>query len=165
MFQVRQLMAADAADYRDLRLEALEQRPEIFASSVAEDQGLPVARHVAALNENTVFGGFQRGRLEGALALSRPTFVKARHKAAIRGFYVRDGARDAGLADQLVAAAIQDAGDDVECLQVRVPVSDNEALMVFRRAGFETVGTEPRALKLDNGRYVDHYVMWRILGR
>lgn len=164
MFHIRRLVAADAADYRDLRLEALERRPEAFSSSYVEDRGLPVARYAAALGEHMVFGGFRGDRLEGALALWRPSFVGSRHRAEIIGFYIRDGVPVSTLADRLVDAAVRGAGADVECLQARVTTDDNDMMLVFRRNEFETVGTEPRVFKLDDGRYLDQYVMWREVG-
>ncbi|HEX9808790.1 MAG TPA: GNAT family N-acetyltransferase, partial [Alphaproteobacteria bacterium] len=67
MFEVRQLDAADAADYRDIRLEALEACPESFGSSHAEDAGLPLVRFREIVSENVVFGGFQGPVLQGVV--------------------------------------------------------------------------------------------------
>lgn len=158
-FQIRQLQAADAADYRALRLEALESCPEAFASSMAEDNGLPVARYEAAINSNVVLGGFRNGRLEGVIAITRPNFVKTRHRAFISGVYVREAARGTGLSDELVKAAKKLGGDGIESIQVRVPSSNVQAIALCQRTGFETLGTEPRAIRLEDGRYVDQVVM------
>jgi ribosomal protein S18 acetylase RimI-like enzyme len=158
-FQIRQLQAADAADYRELRFEALESCPEAFSSSPAEDDGLPLARYEAALNTNLILGGFRNGRLEGVIAISRPNFVKMHHKAIITGIYVREGARGNGLSDELLKAAKKLADDGVEMIQFRVPESNAQALALCQRSGFSQMGTEPHALRLDDGRYVDQLLM------
>lgn len=158
-FQIRQLQATDAADYRELRLEALEKCPEAFVSSLAEDEGLPVGRYEAAINSNVILGGFRNSRLEGVIAISRPNYVKMRHRASIAGIYVREQARGSGLADELVKAAKKLAGEGIETINFRVSESNTQAVALCRRTGFEQTGTEHRAIRLDDGRYVDHLLM------
>ena len=115
--------------------------------------------------ENHMIGGFDAGRLAGVVAVGQPTFVKGRHKAVVHGLYIRDGDWSTDLPDTLMNGMLHDLDPDIECLYARVSAEDNDALMLFRRHGFSTVGTEPRALKLEDGRYVDHYLMFRLLTR
>lgn len=165
MYLVRLLVGADAAEYRTLRLEALERRPDLFSASYAEDQGLPVTRHQGAIAENQIYGGFRNDALLGVFALGHPTFIKGRHKAVLHGFYIRDGHWGSDLPDLLMSAMLRGLNGEVEDVHARVSADDDDALLLFRRHGFSTVGTEPRALKLDNGRYVDHYLMHRVVYR
>lgn len=165
MYQVRLLVGADAVEYRALRLEALEHRSDLFSASYAEDQGLPVTRHQGVMAENWMFGGFRNETLEGVLALGRPTFVKGRHKAVIHGLYIRGAHWPSDLPDLLMNTMLRSLDREVEDVHARVSADDDDALLLFRRHGFSTVGTEPHALKLDNGRYVDHYLMHRAVGR
>jgi ribosomal protein S18 acetylase RimI-like enzyme len=164
-FVIRQLQAGDAADYRELRLEALTKCPEAFSSSVAEDEGLPLSRYESAISTNFIIGGFSNTNLEGVIALSRPNYVKVQHRAVITGIYVREAARGTGLADDLVKAAKKLATDGVEVLQFRIPKTIERAVALCRRSGFEEVGIEPHALRLEDGRYIDQVVMTCSLGR
>ena len=158
-YQIRQLQAADAAEYRELRLEALEKCPEAFSSSHAEDEGLPIGRYEAAIATNIILGGFRYAHLQGVLALARPNYIKMRHRMTISGIYVRDGERGHGLSDELIEAARKFAADGIESIHYRVPSNNECAVALCRRAGFEQIGVETHAIRLDDGRYVDHLLM------
>lgn len=158
-FLIRQLQAADAADYRELRLEALEKCPEAFSSSMAEDEGLPIGRYEAAINSNVILGGFRNAHLEGVIAITRPNYVKMRHRASIAGIYVRENLRGTGLADDLIKAAKKFAGDGIEMINFRIPETSAQAVALCQRSGFEQVGTEYHAIRLEDGRYVDQILM------
>ncbi len=159
------MQAGDAADYRELRLEALKKCPEAFSSSIAEDEGLPLSRYESVIVTNFIIGGFRNGNLEGVIALSRPNYVKVQHRASITGIYVREAVRGTGLADDLVKAAKKLSADGVEVLQFRIPKTIEKAVALCKRSGFEEVGVEPHALRLDDGRYIDQVVMSCALGR
>lgn len=163
MYEVRQLEAGDAVDYRDIRLEALEDCPEAFGASHAEDQGLPVIRYEGALAVNHIYGGFKGGQLEGVIAVSRPNFIKTHHKATIFGVYVRNEARGTGLSDELLKSVLHHAGEKIECLHARAPTINESAVAFFRRNAFEIYGTEARAFRLEDGSYVDEHLMCRMM--
>ncbi|MFT5538823.1 MAG: RimJ/RimL family protein N-acetyltransferase [Alphaproteobacteria bacterium] len=165
MYEVRKLEAGDAVEYRDIRLEALEACPEAFGASYAEDQGLPVARYEGALAANQIYGGFKGGQLQGVIAVSRPNFIKTQHKAAISGIYVRNGARGTGLSDELLKFTFHHAGKKIECLHARTATANEAAVALFKRNAFDIYGTEARALRLEDGRYVDEYLMCRTMTR
>ena len=54
---IRRLAAADAAAYRELRLEALRTHPESFGASWEDESSRPVTWFVERLQGNVVFGG------------------------------------------------------------------------------------------------------------
>jgi RimJ/RimL family protein N-acetyltransferase len=165
MYELRQLQAGDAVEYRDIRLEALETCPESFASSRAEDQGLPVARYEAALSSNWIYGGFRHGRLAGVIAVSRPNFIKLQHKAIIGGIFIRESARGAGLSDGLVKMVLRLSNDGVECIHARVATHKEPIITLYRRNGFDVYGTESHSLRFEDGRYLDEYLMICKVGR
>lgn len=166
VISIRKLEAADASDYREIRLEALSRCPGAFLSSMAEDEGLPLARYEAALATHTVLGAFRNGTLQGVVALARSNFVRAQHKAQILGIYSRDDGDADEIYNGLVKTVIDGAGrDGLECLHARVPATDDALLVLYRRHDFESYGTESRALRLEDGRYVDHYLMCRMIAR
>ncbi|MGU3402560.1 N-acetyltransferase family protein [Methylobacterium brachiatum] len=76
--------------------------------------------------------------------------------------YVRPEARGLGLESALVARVIEHAGSVVEELTLAVEASNDQALSLYRRAGFEEYGLEERALKVA-GRYYDEVLMRLIL--
>jgi RimJ/RimL family protein N-acetyltransferase len=158
-YEIRQLQAADAAEYRDLRLEALEKCPEAFSSSHAEDEGLPVARYEAAIATNIILGGFRYAHLQGVIALARSNSVKMHHRMTISGIYVREAERGKGLSDELVQAARKFALDGIESIYYRVPSNNKNAVALCQRSGFEQIGIEPHAIRLDDGHYIDHLLM------
>jgi RimJ/RimL family protein N-acetyltransferase len=109
--------------------------------------------------------GLKGVRLQGVIAVSRPNFIKTKHKASISGIYVRNGARGTGLSDDLLKSVLHHAGKKIECLHARTPTINESAVTFFRRNGFEIYGTEARALRLEDGTYVDEYLMCRMMNR
>jgi hypothetical protein len=60
-FAIRRLVPDDAVTYRTLRLRGLEEHPDAFTSSHAEDRELPLAttqRRLAPDSLDWVFGAF-----------------------------------------------------------------------------------------------------------
>ena len=74
--QVRRLTPNDAVLYRTLRLEALENNPEAFASTHDAERQRPVGWFAESVERTAVFGAFRETTLVG-----------------IAGFYVQDGAK------------------------------------------------------------------------
>jgi len=79
--QVRRLLPADAALYRELRLEALRVAPEAFSSTFAAESAEPLAWFAARLETSAVFGAFAGGDLLGIAGF----FVKQGRKEAHKG--------------------------------------------------------------------------------
>ncbi|MGI4862274.1 MAG: GNAT family N-acetyltransferase [Janthinobacterium lividum] len=158
-FTARRLSAADAADFRDLRLEALETHPESFGASWEAENGKPVAWFEERLEKHAVFGGYlPAGRLAACAGLQVPDAQKLRHKGTLWGMYARPEARGTGLGAALLEALIGHARDDLEEIQLRVASSNEAAIRLYLRTGFVQYGLEKRALKVD-GIYYDDIMM------
>lgn len=163
MHEIRRLDAADAGAYREIRLEWLERSPETTDSSHVEEAGRPVARFGALITQTTVLGGFKSGALQGVITLHRPAQLKVRHRGRIGGLYVREGDCADALADALLGAAVREARGDVEVLSARVPADRDTLVELFEKHDFDRIAVVPRALKLDDGSYVDECLMQRDL--
>lgn len=157
--EIRPLAGADAASYRDIRLEALQSSPEAFASAFETESVHPVGWFAARLEGDAVMlGAFLGGELVGTLGFIRSDGPKRQHKGTLVGMYVQPAARRAGVGRRLVDAALDLAAKSVELVQLSVVDGNEPALRLYQSMGFVEYGLEPHALKID-GRYYDDILM------
>jgi len=159
---IRRLGPAEAGDYRAIRLAALEGDAAAFGSTYAAEVGRSLREFAQRLETSTVFGAYADGGIVGMAGFKPCEGARHRHKAFVWGTYVRPEERRRGAARALMEAVIDAARGAVEQLTLAV-VSDNAAAVaLYRELGFEVYGTEPRALKSDDG-YADEILMVRFL--
>jgi len=161
-FEIRALTAADAEEYRRVRLESLRLHPEAFGASFEETAALDRAQIVERLSTPglTRFGAFdEHGSLVGHVGLQIRSGAKERHKAALFSMYVDAAYRGTGLAQQLVEAVVAGArGAGAVVLHLSVAVGNAPAQRLYRRNGFTVYGIERRSLKV-GGRFHDEELM------
>ena len=156
--QIRRLMPADAALYREIRLAGLKCDPAAFGSTFETENAQPLTSFAARLGSSAVFGAFDRCDLAGIAGFVIRRGAKEAHKGLLWGMYVRPHARKAGVGRKLVEAVIDFAREHVELLQLTV-VSDNQrARRLYASLGFVEYGIEKNSLKQD-GRYFDEILM------
>jgi len=155
---IRRLTPSDAEAFRALRLEALAAHPEAFAASFEQESARPLAWFVDRLESSAVFGAFLNDVLVGIMGLQVPEAPKLRHKGVLWTVYVRPASRRSGLAFALLQHLLDHAATVVEEIRLQVAEANAPAVSLYRKAGFETYGREPRALRID-GRYVDDVLM------
>lgn len=160
--EIRRLMPADAALYRDLRLEGLRLSPEAFGSIYEIECTEPLGWFAARLGDAAVFGGFDGADLLGIAGFFVHRGAKEGHKGVLWGMYVRAAARKTGLGRRLAQAIIDHARDRVEILDLRVVAGNEPARRLYARLGFVEYGIEKNSLKHD-GRYWDEVLMARPL--
>jgi ribosomal protein S18 acetylase RimI-like enzyme len=155
---VRVLTAADAASFRELRLRALKEHADAFTSSYEEDVQKPLAATEQRLSggENTFWGAYVDGRLQGIVGLIREPRAKNRHSGDVVAMYVAPEAGRLGLGRALLQALIDHARSEVRLEQLVLTVTrgNQAATDLYRSAGFTTFGMEPRAIKVA-GEYFD----------
>jgi RimJ/RimL family protein N-acetyltransferase len=156
--EVRRLSPADAAIYRDIRLEGLRLCPEAFGSTLAEESGQPLAWFADQLDRYAIFGAFKDGALLGVAGFFAWESVKEAHKGVLWGMYVRPGARGAGIGRRLAEAVIAHARQRVEIIALRVVAGNEEARRLYAALGFVEYGVEKNSMKQD-GRYWDEVLM------
>jgi len=155
-YEIRPVRPHEAAEWRDMRLEALQAHPTAFMDSYEEAVARPLSdleARFAAPGPNVTLGVFAEGALMGTAGFFVDTQLKARHKGMMVGVYLRPALRGSGAADALIAALIAHARQHVEVLRAVVNPANVPARKLYFRHGFSTYGLEPRALRWDG---VDH---------
>jgi GNAT superfamily N-acetyltransferase len=156
--EIRRLVPSDAAAYREVRLEALRNEPEAFASTFEAESAQPVDWHANRLGNSNMFGAFHGPELVGIGGLLLSEKPKEAHKGLLVAMYVRPGSRKTGVGSQLLEAIIEFARQRVELIQLGVVSDNKEALRLYGRFGFVQYGLEKKALKQDE-RYYDEIHM------
>ena len=164
-FAIRQLGPDDTAAFRALRLEALLDSPEAFGGDHAEESQFPLEAFGKQITSNAIFGLFQDEILCGIVGLYWSTGAKVGHHAHLYSVYLTPAARGTGSSLPLIEAALEHA-KALGKLQVALGVSIHNApaIALYRKAGFEIYGTEPRSLYVA-GRYIDEHLMVRFLDK
>lgn len=167
--EVRLLMPADAEQWWQLRLEALEREPRAFGASPEEHRRRTIDDTRARLSPTDdafVLGAFVDGRLCGTVGLYREQGIKTRHKAMIWTMYVDPACRGRGIGRQLMEALIVRARTipGIEQIGLAVSLTQPAARTLYSSLGFQLWGLEHGALKVGDD-YIDEQHMVLVLGR
>jgi RimJ/RimL family protein N-acetyltransferase len=97
-----------------------------------------------------LFGAFAGDALVGVVGYEREPRAKGRHKATVLGMFVPAEHAGHGVGGALMAALIAAARDEpgLEHLVLTVTATNTRALRLYERCGFESFGTEPRAIRV-----------------
>jgi len=157
--EIRPLNENDEAKYWDLRLEALQSEPFAFGKAPEEHQAISVEAQAARFREMQL--DFTLGAFEGDDLIGMATFIrekgrKERHKGRIYGVYVTRSQRGRGVGRKLIQSLLEKAKEDPSLEQVLLAVGARQesARQLYRKLGFDSFGTEPRALKIAS-EYID----------
>jgi ribosomal protein S18 acetylase RimI-like enzyme len=152
MITIRLLNEHDAEAYKEKRLEALENHPEVFSSSVEEELQYSIEVHASRLRaENAyTFGAFKGDSLVGVVTLVTEIKRKLKHRSDIFAMYVTSQVRREGVGKRLMDAAIAKAKelDDVEQIYLTVSSNNMPAKLLYESVGFITYGSDPRSMKI-----------------
>lgn len=164
--KLQTLVAQDYDAYFNLRLESLQQCPNMYATDANDWQAAApevIEKHLVLSESGAspIFGAWEVGNLVGLLGLkpdSRPT---VRHKASLWGLYVQPNFRRQGVGKGLVTLAIAEAKEMpyLELLRAGATLDGDTLLHFFAACGFREYGREPRS-KLFNGVYYDQAYLW-----
>jgi ribosomal protein S18 acetylase RimI-like enzyme len=164
---IRQATSADAAQFRELRLSALQNSPTAFGADYQKSLHEPLQYWEERLtfhpDEAALFLAQHHNDLIGMTGIVRGSSPKTRHSATIWGVYVRPEWRGLHIAEELIKACLTWAGQrEIIGAVLGVTTSNTSAIRCYERCGFEIIGTEPRAL-YHGGGYHDFYRMYRPL--
>lgn len=164
--EIKLLTPTDANAYWELRLEALQQNPEAFATSFEEaiQRINPIEQVEKNLQTegNYTFGAFHQEKLVGMVTLSQESYLKMKHRANIFAMYVSPQARGLGAGKALLIGAINKAKsiEEIEKINLSVVSTNEKAKNLYSQLGFKVFGVEEKALKVANTYYdEDHMVL------
>lgn len=163
-YTIRQLGLDDVPSYRALRLEALRDHPEAFASDYETAAGKPDSYFTALIANLAFFGAFVDGALVGIVAFDQSAGVREAHRGWLYQMYVQPQMRGTGCAMALIEHLLAHAKSIVLQVHLGVAADNGAALALYRRAGFTIYGTEPRYMYV-NGRYIDEHLMVRFFDK
>lgn len=162
---IRLLTAANAENYWDLRLEALKQNPEAFATSYEEAIKRENPIEQVATNLNTegsyTFGAFENDVLIGMVTLMKEKHQKLQHRANIVAMYVTPEKQGMGVGKALLKEVIETVKsiDGIEKLNLTVVKTNKKAKGLYAGLGFRQFGLEEKALKIGDSYYDEEYMV------
>jgi GNAT superfamily N-acetyltransferase len=163
LIAIRATAAGEAQALRELRLRALAQAPEAFASDIAGETGREPAhwaRLVAGGDDQTVLVAQHR---DGGLVGMAGGYWFDRRRGIVQlwGLWVDPGLRGGGTGAALVAGVVEWAARlGARALRLGVIDPDGDGLGVtafYRRLGFATVGA-PAPMRSDPARLVSYMI-------
>jgi RimJ/RimL family protein N-acetyltransferase len=163
--QTRQLTAADAEAFAQLRREVTAQDPVGMGLTLEEELTRPIEKfreQLSFADPNAVFGAFVDGQLIGTAAVAWPSRLpSSRHKVNLWGVFVSPRFRCQGIARTLVSQALDHADSNgVQRINLMVFVPNIAAVRLYESLGFRHYGTEPQSIRID-GHYHDGHLMSR----
>ena len=159
---IRRLAAGDTAVWREIRLAALQGSPEAFSSNYETEAARPLEAFAERLETSVVLAACREARIVGVAGLAPRPGTKERHRGFLWGMYVRPEARRLGAAGLLLDAILAEASKRFEQIELDVAAGNSAALALYKKFGFERLGTTPRALKTASGRQ-DEILMVKFL--
>lgn len=160
----REANLTDAAQFRALRLFALQESPVAFSADYQTNSNQPMGYWEGRLEKDesgTIFFAEYDQRLIGMTGIRNGQSPKTKHGAGIWGVYLRPEWRGLHIAEALIDSCIHWAKTrEVHIVKLAVVTTNSSAIRCYERCGFTTYGTEPRAICYE-GKYYDEHLMSR----
>ena len=163
---LRDASLADAERFRDLRLFALQDSPTAFSADYELNARQPMVfwkNRLKPDEHGIIFVAEHEEQLIGMTGIRKGESSKTKHGAGIWGVYVRPEWRGLHIAEGLIDQCCEWAKlRGVQIVRLAVVSTNDSAVRLYERSGFNVYGTEPRALFYD-GQYYDEHLMFKSL--
>lgn len=163
--QITKLSPNRWQDYKNLRLEAVEDSPQSFFNTVEEINAQSDESWQEKIT-NVFFAVDDADKLVGMAGYYCDTREKLAHIAKVVSVYVSPDYRSKGAGRALLMAVIEDAKakPQVKKLQLEVITTQVAAFKLYESLGFKKIGEQKMAVNVD-GRFYDEYLMELVLER
>jgi len=163
---IREASRADATQFRELRLGALQDSPIAFSADYHINAGHPMGFWEGRLEKDgngiILLAEYDR-RFIGMTGIRRGESAKTKHSAGIWGVYIRPEWRGLRIAEALLETCIDWARmRGVVIVKLAVVSANESAIRCYERCGFKIYGIEPRAILYED-QYYNEYLMFRDL--
>ncbi len=155
--------------YRVLRLEALQNHPEVYSSDYETALSRPMSFWVERLHTGGMDSVAQMyfaqyaSALVGMCGIYREDAPRTRHSAMLVSLYLQPAWRSMGIAQGLIAMCLDWAREHgVRIVKLAVITANTSAIRLYERCGFQPYGTEPQAIDY-NGTCYDELLMARLV--
>jgi ribosomal protein S18 acetylase RimI-like enzyme len=160
---VSEAQPSDAAPFRELRLEALQDSPTAFSADYQRNLSYSLKYWEDLLtahpDESTMCLAKFENQMIGMTGIARGGSPKTSHAATVWGVYVTPGWRGLHIAEEMIRACLAWArARNVVIAKLGVAAVNTPAIRCYERSGFEIYATEPRAL-FHEGNYYDFHMM------
>ena len=160
----RPLAGENAEIFRRLRLRALKENQSAFLESYDEAAGQSLDYFRERIEKNWIIGCFDADELVGVTLLAQMQGQLQRHKGYIGAVYVALEMRGRGVAQRLLALAIERAETlGLELLQLGANAHNPALIALYEKFGFTEYGIDRHVTKLVDGSYVDDVLMVKFL--
>ena len=143
----QQLIPADYAEYRRIRLDCLKQYPDNFGGTHEEEltaDSLKLAGAIKAADaHNFVFGAFTlERRLIGICGVITSPGTKSRHRCEIVQLFVDPSYNGYGIGKKLLLLSLDKAFESgqIELIILSVVSVNEKAIALYRKFGFKEYG-------------------------
>lgn len=160
---IRILGYKDAAQYKELRLEALKDSPPSFCLSHEQEEIYTMQEIEQQIRPQTdcfILGAFEGEQLIGFVTFKRETNSNLSHKGRVMEMYVSPELRNKGIARTMLEELLRllRENEGLEQLSLTVEATNIQVIELCKSLEFNQYALEKRALKVD-GNYYDQVWM------
>lgn len=150
LVKTRKLVADDLAEFKRLRLEALQTNPESFGSHYERELAYEDAKFAELIANNSsrfVWGAFDADKLVATMGLYNSA-EDAADIVTIWGVYTSPQYRGKKISKQMILQIIADvkANPKISKIQLGVTTQSKAAIGLYKNVGFKTYKIEEGAI-------------------
>lgn len=157
--EIKQLEPIRWEEYRNFRLAALSHDPLAFGSSYQEEKDLSKMEWCKRLP--AMWFAFSQGKIVGMIGLLRRENTASLHCGCIVSLWVEPTHRSKGIA-KLLLKKLQDRSESLGLRKISLQVTTTQtgAFALYKKLGFEEIGTLKENLYKDGNFYDEILMEW-----